>query len=272
MIKLDLSPGFGYLPVFWALFTSFTFLLCYTIAVSLNHIYPFVPAISDTGARIPEANLFSEFFNFSALLLAVSVFVRYLQFQMLTKGFESSDLRLSRLNKFGLGFGLVSAFGGTIIANFPSNEEDSMIYVHDTGAVLLFAGGAVYCWIQTCLTYKLSQIGINTQFLFTIRFILSCIITVFGSLFFLAEIFAYEEFRQQSEHVVANWQPSDPGYSVHVLSNISEWIAALCFGLFGMTFFEEFQKISFHIECTPKCEEPRQSSPLMDYTNTSEEE
>lgn len=122
MIKLDLSPGFGYLPVFWALFTSFTFLLCYTIAVSLNHIYPFVPAISDTGARIPEANLFSEFFNFSALLLAVSVFVRYLQFQMLTKGFESSDLRLSRLNKFGLGFGLVSAFGGTIIANFPSNE------------------------------------------------------------------------------------------------------------------------------------------------------
>ena len=151
-------------------------------------------------------------------------------------------------------------------------QEDSMIYVHDTGAVLLFAGGAVYCWIQTCLTYKLSQIGINTQFLFTIRFILSCIITVFGSLFFLAEIFAYEEFRQQSEHVVANWQPSDPGYSVHVLSNISEWIAALCFGLFGMTFFEEFQKISFHVECTPKCEEPRQGSPLLDYTNISEEE
>lgn len=126
MIVSDLSLGYGYLPVFWALFTSFTFLLCYTIAVSQNHIYPFVPAISDTGARIPEANIFSEFFNFSVVLLALSVFVRYLQFQMLTKGLDSSDLRLSRLNKLGLGFGLVSAFGGSIIANFPSNEVCSV--------------------------------------------------------------------------------------------------------------------------------------------------
>ena len=150
MIKLDLSPGFGYLPVFWALFTSFTFLLCYTIAVSLNHIYPFVPAISDTGARIPEANLFSEFFNFSALLLAVSVFVRYLQFQMLTKGFESSDLRLSRLNKFGLGFGLVSAFGGTIIANFPSNEVSPFFGVLRHAKIIIILNLGLKCLLHSC--------------------------------------------------------------------------------------------------------------------------
>lgn len=119
-----------------------------------------------------------------------------------------------------------------------------MIYVHDAGAVLLFGSGALYCWVQCCLTYKLTQLGINSQFLFAVRFILTCVITAFGSIFFVAEIFAFEVFRHQTAHVVANWQPSDPGYSVHVLSNVSEWIAALCFGLFGITFFEEFQKIS----------------------------
>ena len=118
----DFSIGYGYLPVGWAIFTSLTFLMCYGIAVSQHHIYPFVPAISDTGARVPESNIFSEFFNFSMVLMALSLFVRYLQFEMLTKGLDSPDLLLRRLNKVGLGCGLVSVFGGTIIANFPSNE------------------------------------------------------------------------------------------------------------------------------------------------------
>ena len=56
------------------------------------------------------------------VLMALSLFVRYLQFEMLTKGLDSPDLLLRRLNKVGLGCGLVSVFGGTIIANFPSNE------------------------------------------------------------------------------------------------------------------------------------------------------
>ena len=118
----DFSIGYGYLPVGWAIFTSLTFLMCYGIAVSQHHIYPFVPAISNTGARVPESNIFSEFFNFSMVLMALSLFVRYLQFEMLTKGLDSPDILLRRLNKVGLGCGLVSVFGGTIIANFPSNE------------------------------------------------------------------------------------------------------------------------------------------------------
>ena len=142
-----------------------------------------------------------------------------------------------------------------------------MIYVHDAGAVLLFGSGALYCWSQSFLTYKLTQLGINTPFLFTARFILTCVVTVFGIIFFVAELFAYEEFRHQSLHTVAEWEPSDPGYSVHVLSNVGEWIAAFCFGLFGITFFEEFQKISLHVECTEKSSQEYQRSPLLDYTD-----
>lgn len=263
----DISLGFGYLPVLWGLFTSFTFILCYGIAVSKNHIYPFIPAISDTGAQIPEANIFSEFFNFSIVLMTLSLIVRYLQFEMLSRGFDSTEFLLNRLNKVALGCGLVSAFGGTLIANFPSKEEDNMIYVHDTGAVLLFGSGALYCWAQCYLTYKLTQQGLNSPFLFTIRFILTCVITVFGTIFFVAELFAYEEFRHQSLHTVAKWEPSDPGYSVHVLSNVGEWIAGFCFGLFGITFFEEFQRISLHVECTLKSPQEYQTTPLLNCTD-----
>lgn len=122
MIGGDFSLGLGYLPVFWGFFTCFTFLLCYSIAVANNHIYPFVPAISDTGAQIPESNVFSELFNFSAALVVVNVVVRYLQLRLISTGLDSSDLLLGRLNKLGVVFGVISAIGATIIANFPSQE------------------------------------------------------------------------------------------------------------------------------------------------------
>jgi len=60
------------------------------------------------------------------VLMVLSLFVRYLQFQMLTQGLDSAERRLERFNKLGLCFGLVSAFGGSIIANFPSNEVCSV--------------------------------------------------------------------------------------------------------------------------------------------------
>lgn len=122
MIGGDFSFGLGYLPVFWGFFTCFTFLLCYSIAVANNHIYPFVPAISDTGAQVPESNIFSELFNFSAALVVINVLVRFLQLRLITTGLDSSDLLLGRLNKLGVAFGVISALGATIIANFPSQE------------------------------------------------------------------------------------------------------------------------------------------------------
>ncbi|EDO49661.1 predicted protein, partial [Nematostella vectensis] len=242
MFFKDKSLGCGYLPLFWCLFTCFTFVLCYAIAVNTGHIYPFVPAISDTGAQVPEANVFSQLFNFSCLLLVANMFVRYLQFDLVTKGYDSIELGFARLNRIAFGFGVVSAFGGTIIANFPSQE---MVYFHDAGAVLLFGSGAVYCWIQTVLTYRMSLNGLAPVPLFAVRLILTGILSVFG-----CSILSFVLSFQQSEHTVAHWQPDDPGYSLHVLSNMGEWLAALCFGLFSMTFFDEFQLITLSVKCS----------------------
>ncbi|XP_032223251.2 DNA damage-regulated autophagy modulator protein 1 [Nematostella vectensis] len=267
MFFKDKSLGCGYLPLFWCLFTCFTFVLCYAIAVNTGHIYPFVPAISDTGAQVPEANVFSQLFNFSCLLLVANMFVRYLQFDLVTKGYDSIELGFARLNRIAFGFGVVSAFGGTIIANFPSQEESKMVYFHDAGAVLLFGFGAVYCWIQTLLTYRMSLNRLAPVPLFAVRLILTGILSVFGSIFFIAEIFAYDQFRMQSGHTVAHWQPDDPGYSLHVLSNMGEWLAALCFGLFSMTFFDEFQRITLSVKCSA-----RNGASSRDYLDLAEDE
>ena len=127
-----------------------------------------------------------------------------------------------------------------------------MVYFHDVGAVMLFGCGAVYCWVQTLMTYKTSLLGLTSVLQFVLRLLLTCVLTVFGSIFFVAEMFAYDDFRYQSQHTVAQWSPEDPGYGLHVLSNVSEWISAVCFGLFGLTFFNEFQNVSLSVECILK--------------------
>lgn len=146
-------------------------------------------------------------------------------------------------------------------------QESNMVYFHDTGAVLLFGFGAVYCWLQTILTYKMNLLDVNPVPLFAVRLILTCIITVFGSIFFIAEVAAYDAFRKQNEHTVAHWQPDDPGYSVHVLSNIGEWLSAFCFGLFSVTFFDEFQCVTLTLDCKLK---PGAGSESRDYLNLEE--
>ena len=124
----DFSIGYGYLPVGWAIFTSLTFLMCYGIAVSQHHIYPFVPAISDTGARVPESNIFSEFFNFSMVLMALSLFVRTLKpdqgggssfIQSLLKtpfssGYWTDVLSLQTLQSRKLGFNCTCTFNARL--------------------------------------------------------------------------------------------------------------------------------------------------------------
>lgn len=118
----DFLFGYGYFLVCWVFFILFMFLLCYGIVVLFDYIYLFVFVISDIGVRIFEVNIFLEFFNFFLVLMVFSLFVCYFQFQMLMKGLDLEDCCFDCFNKLGLGFGLVSVFGGLIIVNFLLNE------------------------------------------------------------------------------------------------------------------------------------------------------
>lgn len=46
-------------------------------------------------------------------------------------------------------------------------------------------------------------------------------------------------------HNPRKWYPNDGGWELHVASTISEWIVAVCFCLYILTFYSEFSEISF---------------------------
>ncbi len=42
-------------------------------------------------------------------------------------------------------------------------------------------------------------------------------------------------------------QPNDDRYVLHVISVVSEWLTALCYVIFLLTFVEEFRKFEFDV-------------------------
>ena len=51
----------------------------YSIAVNFEHVPGFLPYISDTGVRVPERSVFSQFVNLAAFFHMVTIYVRYEQ-------------------------------------------------------------------------------------------------------------------------------------------------------------------------------------------------
>lgn len=111
------SPGLGHIPLAWAIFTLFSIIFCYFYAVSVGHLYPFVPSISNTGATAPEGDIFSEAMNISSTVCLLIMTIRYFQLKHRAARFYAL---LERFNMMSLTAGLVSVLGVTLIANFPS--------------------------------------------------------------------------------------------------------------------------------------------------------
>jgi len=220
---------------------TISLILSYSIARSNGHISPFVPAISDATSKNPEGAIFAQLFNTTALLTLVMMAVRYFQLRMINRqvdGGESSHL--SQLNALGIVFGFASALGATIVANFRSLEVDKAVEIcHVIGAVLLFTSGAAYCWTQTFTTYQLTKFNDGSKPVFTARLIISIVLTLSTLVFLICGGLAYNDFHRES--------------SLQVVGNLAEWLAAWCFGLFALSFFKEFQKLSLNIQCIPRC-------------------
>lgn len=140
--------------------------------------------------------------------------------------------------------------------------------VHDIAAVFLFVGGAIYCWIQSIMTYHLFKIELNSLYLLIIRLVCSSLLAIGVGVFFIAEVFAYNEFVESgTTHTVSQWQPEDGGYSLHVLSNMAEWLSVWCFGIFVLTYCKEFQKISIGIQCVAKSQVRKTSKHITRYSS-----
>ncbi|KAF5911012.1 hypothetical protein HPG69_000977, partial [Diceros bicornis minor] len=158
------QQGLSFLPSALVIWTAAAFIFSYITAITLHHVDPVLPYISDTGTVAPEKCLFGAMLNIAAVLCIATIYVRYKQVHAL----NPEENRIIRLNKAGLVLGLLSCLGLSIVANF---QKTTFFAVHVCGAVLTFGMGSLYMFVQTILSYQM-QPKIHGKQVFWVRLLL----------------------------------------------------------------------------------------------------
>jgi len=229
-----LPPLYAY-PLASALLLPTTFILTYSLSVSLGHTELDWPYISDTATRPPESCIFSQFVNLGALLVAITFYIRYKQVSEYFNSYQLSRL-LKNINFASLWIGWGGALGLSVVANFQETEVWS---VHILGLYLCFGLGLIWIWCCVLTSYYLYPMT-TTKSMLMLRMILAIVnSTAFVLMSVAAEVARYYYHGQDP----TKWDPDDGGWSWHVVSTVSEWIMALTLDLTILSLVLEFKKI-----------------------------
>lgn len=240
-----------FLPVALCCFALIAFITSYILAVHEKDVMVVWPYISDAGADPPQSCIFGQFLNFAAVIGFVVIFIRYKHVK------DHSDpgvLLVRRLNYWSLWAGGLSCLGMSMVANF---QVINSFPVHMVGAVLVFGLGMVYCWMQAIVSYKMTSQATSSTLSSVTRFVLSFLVTVSFVTTFVAGSVSEMERENGKNHTAGaryqlKWSKTDPGYQVHLASTFSEWLMSLCFLVYFLTYFREFQKITVFIQLRPR--------------------
>ncbi|XP_012930963.1 DNA damage-regulated autophagy modulator protein 2 isoform X3 [Heterocephalus glaber] len=118
------QQGLSFLPIALVIWTAATFTFSYIIAVTLHHVDPALPYISDTGTVAPEKCLFGAMLNIAAFLCLATIYVRYKQVHAL----NPEENLIIKLNKAGLVLGILSCLGASLVANFQPKIHGKQIF------------------------------------------------------------------------------------------------------------------------------------------------
>ena len=110
--------GLGWLCILLTICCAVTVISSYCVALSYEHIYPFLPAISETGVLYPEKYVFRELANLSAFLFISNAFVRFMQYKLVAQQCREENVKLCRLNKLAFAVAILAGVGMTFVANF----------------------------------------------------------------------------------------------------------------------------------------------------------
>jgi len=126
--------------------------------------------------------------------------------------------------------------------------------MHIAGALAVFGFGVLYCFFQTYLSFKMLACGMNTKLVCLVRLLIASL----SLLFFVGnQVFGNMAGKARSrnppvdaKHDRPHWYPEDAGFTYNVLGNTSEWLMALSFFLYFLTFVSEFNRVrmSFSIK------------------------
>ncbi|EFN84986.1 Damage-regulated autophagy modulator [Harpegnathos saltator] len=224
------------LPLSLFILIPVTFVTTYTISVQWDHVVPGFPYISETGTLLPESCIFAQCLNIVALLLGCCVYIRHRQVLQWQKE-RGHDLVGRRLVVVTAYCGVLACFGLDILANFHA----SVVAAHMVGAMTCFSASILYFCLQTYLSYKMVP-AVNNMIVVYVRAFLS-VLTL--KLTIASIVFGHISMFEFQGHDYKKWLPADGGWGWHISSTICEWILAIVYCAFLLTFVPDFRLIHF---------------------------
>lgn len=240
-----------FLPVVLGCFAIIAALTAYGMAVQRGDVNALWPYISDAGSRPPESCIFGQFLNMAAVIAFVAMYIHYRH----VKEFNVTDTPIIlKLNYCSLWIAAFTCLGLSMVANF---QETNSLPTHLTGAIMVFGLGALYCWIQAFISHLMRNQATSSALSSCTRFILSALVTLFFIITLAAGGAASAAHKEQYKNMSNiksefKWKETDDGYNAHLASTFCEWLMTICFLLFFLTYFREFQKINVIIQVQPK--------------------
>ena len=144
-----LRIGLGCWVMLWLFIGTISVSLSYFMARSSGFTSPIVPALSTSTSKNPEGAIFAELFNIIAMLTLVIIVIRYFHVKMINRQVDGGETsHLSQINSLGIVFGLGSAVGVTLVANFRSIEVSFKILFQITNNMIYYLVGVLI--IRTC--------------------------------------------------------------------------------------------------------------------------
>uniref|UniRef100_A0A914RE59 CWH43-like N-terminal domain-containing protein n=1 Tax=Parascaris equorum TaxID=6256 RepID=A0A914RE59_PAREQ len=137
-----------------------------------------------------------------------------------------------------LWIGYFSAFGVSVVGNF---QENNVIIVHYAGALLAFGCGLIYTWAQTVFSYNMNP-KLAKPIVSHCRLML---LIVFGPILGKQP----NSFVPDAEGHLYKWTVDSPNYREHMIGTCSEWLLAICFQLYILSFAIELRKAEKSLTC-----------------------
>ncbi|XP_072233396.1 DNA damage-regulated autophagy modulator protein 1 [Leuresthes tenuis] len=226
------KQGLCFLPVFLVIWSSFTFVVTYIIALFRHDVDVIFPYISDTGANPPESCIFGLMTFVSACAGTATIYARY---KFVEKLNEEPRMVKTSLNKATLCLGMMSCLGMCIVATF---QETAVTTVHDLGALVFFVSGVLYIILQSVMSFQAYPRGSSVN-LCRARMGIAVIAAV---AFFPTVICAF--FVKQT---TLHRNTDDEDYPFHITSAVCEWVVAFSFICFFLTYIDDFKLFNLRV-------------------------
>lgn len=231
----------NYIPMTLGIFFTLGLVTCFCVSVLRGDVSPYIPFISETGGKFPEAGLFSLFLYLSASIAFSAMLVRYLIVDELNR---SVDRGIDILNRSSIIIGFLALMGMVVVAAYPMT---SIMTAHGIGANILFLGGIVYSALQTALSFRMTPYY-NGKTICYIRLTITVITSVALVIMTILTSLGQAAWASDShKHWTGEKTPDDKGFTLLLIGSIAEWTMAISFIGFYFTYVREFSKVCLHL-------------------------